>query len=220
MPLKKQELDINIGKATKLMCIKCKNETNHNILRSVYQEGYELLGETYEVDWHEEHQLVQCKGCDTVSYRSLSGNSEYYDQNGPCIYERLYPDRSESRSPIEDWHNLPIKLRSIYDETITALNNKQAILTGIGIRAIIETVTKDKSASGGNLEKRIDSLVEKKLLTPEGANILHKLRVLGNYAAHEVKAHKPKELALAFDVIDHLLTAVYVLPEHSKRTFS
>ena len=40
---------------------------------------------------------------------------------------------------------------------------------------------------------------------------------MGNKAAHEVKAHTRDELNLAFDVVEHLIKAVYLLPEQAKR---
>jgi hypothetical protein len=218
MLIDKEEFDLSVGEVIQIGCIECSNITNHEIIRSVSQTGSELIDPTYEIEWHQEHQIVKCKGCNTISFRQVYRDSEQADQNGnPYEHEELlFPDRSEGRSPMGDWFLLPKDLQRIYKETISALNNKQPILAGIGIRAIIETVTKDKSAPGRNLEKKIDGLVALGVLTDDGAKILHKLRVLGNQSAHEVKVHKPKELALAFEVVDHLLKAVYVLPEHTK----
>lgn len=110
-------------------------------------------------------------------------------------------------------------MEGIYLETIKALNSSQSILTGIGIRAIIETICKDKNANGGDLLNKIDDLVTQGVLTKEGAAILHKLRILGNKAAHEVRPHDDVQLGLALDVIDHLLLGVYVLPHHASKTF-
>jgi hypothetical protein len=56
-------------------------------------------------------------------------------------------------------------------------------------------------------------------LTKDGADILHKLRTLGNDAAHEVKPHSLQELGLAFDVVDYLLLGVFILPVNAKKTF-
>ena len=129
----------------------------------------------------------------------------------------MYPPRDVGREPLPDAFALPNDLQRIYRETKKALNNDLPILCGVGIRAIVETVTKEKSAPGADLSKRIDGLVDMRVLTPDGATILHKLRVLGNNAAHEVKAHKSAELNVALDVVDHVLTAVYLLPERAKR---
>jgi len=56
---------------------------------------------------------------------------------------------------------------------------------------------------------------QKGVLTTEGAEILHSTRLLGNLAAHEVKAHSIEELSAAMDVAEHLLTSVYVLPKRA-----
>lgn len=80
-------------------------------------------------------------------------------------------------------------------------------------------MTKEKNAAGKDLFEKINGLVVAGVLTKDGADILHKLRVLGNKAAHEVKAHSATELNLATDVVEHLLKAVYILPFHAKRTF-
>ena len=99
------------------------------------------------------------------------------------------------------------------------MNGNNPVLTGIGLRAIIETVCKDQAATGKSLYDQINSLVEQSVLTKDGAEILHKLRVLGNNAAHEVKPHSNVQLGLAFDVVEHLLQGVYILPYHAKRRF-
>jgi hypothetical protein len=131
----------------------------------------------------------------------------------------VYPNPREGRQPLTDAGLLPDKIQRIYEESLQALNDTQPVLCGIGTRAIIETVCKDRNAIGGDLYNKINSLVGLGVLTKDGADILHKLRTLGNDAAHEVKPHSLQELGLAFDVVDHLLLGVYILPEHAKKTF-
>ena len=99
------------------------------------------------------------------------------------------------------------------------MNGDQPVLSGIGIRALIETTTKERNANGKDLMEKINDLVTQGVLTKDGADILHKLRVLGNKAAHEVKPHSTDQLDLAMDVIEHLLKGVYILPHHAKRKF-
>jgi hypothetical protein len=91
------------------------------------------------------------------------------------------------------------------------------VLAGIGIRSIVEAVCTEKTATGHNLQQRIDALVTLGLITRDGATILHSLRFMGNAAAHEVTAHTESELDTAFDVVEHLLTTVYVLPHAAAR---
>jgi hypothetical protein len=126
----------------------------------------------------------------------------------------LYPVRTNGREPLA--HLLPMKVQRIYTESLRALNNEQPVLAGIGIRALVETICKDKAASGNNLEQRINALVMLGVLTPHGRDILHKIRTLGNQAAHEVKPHRPEQLELAIDVCEHILQGVYVYPHQAQ----
>lgn len=59
----------------------------------------------------------------------------------------------------------------------------------------------------------------KNILTPAGAAILHRIRALGNDAAHEVRPHNDKQLGVAMDVIEHLLKDVYILPKQVEAEF-
>lgn len=212
--------DETAGKKIKVACQHCGADKNHVVLRSVEESGSEEMGPSMDFYWHTSFQLIQCQGCDAVSFRSLSSNSEDVDPRGDTVEsEELYPSRTKGRTLLEDFHVLPTDLERIYRETVAALNGSQPVLAGIGIRAIIETVTKEKNATGKDLFEKINGLVGAGVLTKDGADILHKLRVLGNKSAHEVKAHSATELNLAMDVVEHLLQAVYILPFHAKRTF-
>ncbi|MBN6742604.1 DUF4145 domain-containing protein [Acidithiobacillus sp. MC6.1] len=216
----KIELDKSTGTITKVTCKNCHRYTNHLVLKSAEESGSESMGPDIDFYWITSYQIIRCQGCDTLSFRSISTNSEEIDHRGGTIeYEDLYPSRTEGRKLLNGVNILPKDLMQIYRETNIALNSNQPVLAGIGIRAIIETVTKEKNASGGNLSDKIDNLVVLGVLTIDGAGILHKLRVLGNNAAHEVKVHSGAELILAMDVVEHLLQAVYILPFHAIRTF-
>ena len=212
------------GQTVECSCRECHRSTKHEIVTEATKSGSSGSSE-YEIYWATEYQVVRCRGCETLSFRRVNSNSEDSciqvgeDEWEENIHEELFPSPHEGRQPLSDANLLPDKIQRIYEETLTALNGNQEVLCGIGIRAIVETVCKDKTAAGGDLFAKINSLVGLGVLTQDGANILHKLRTLGNNAAHEVKPHTPKELGLAFDVIDHLLLGVYILPEHAKQTF-
>ena len=130
-----------------------------------------------------------------------------------------YPNNELTREPLEDAGALPTKVRLIYLETSNALSSNQPVLAGIGIRAIVETICKDAKSSGKNLFERINVLVELGKLSLDGAATLHKLRVLGNAAAHDVKPHDENQLELGLEVIEHILEALYILPKKMGDTF-
>ncbi len=212
------------GQEIETLCSECDRKTYHIILKSIDEIGSETYT-GWSIEWDAHFQIIQCQGCKTVSFRKEDSNSEDYVQVGEnefesAVHEQLFPQRLEGRKGIRKGVlKIPLNVRLIYKETNKALLNDLPILSGIGIRAIVEAVCKEKKAKGSNLLERIDDLVNKKLLTPASAEILHNLRVLGNKAAHEVKPHNPEQLSVAMDVIDHLLMDVYVLPSKVQKVF-
>jgi hypothetical protein len=221
----KEELNKSQNQEFQLPCIQCVGKTSHKVLVSVDKSG-EWINEYESIQWSDIYQIVQCNGCKATSFRSVNGNSEDYyqiseDEWDSGDIENLYPSRIEGRKTLENTNcYLSNKVESIYKETIQALNGSSPILAGIGLRALIETICKEKDAQGGNLLARIDDLVNKNILTPTRSKILHKIRTLGNNATHEVKPHNEKQLNLAMEIMEHLLTDVYILPKKANTEFN
>ncbi len=190
-----------------LTCIECRVETVHQVITSIDSRG-DI--DAYSYSWVEHHQVIQCQGCKSLNFRHESSNSEDMDEDGHTIEVELYSPRCLLRSRLKDAHHLPWAVRSIYEEVQLALRAHQFILAGIGIRALVESVCKDRKATG-NLYNMIESLVKSGDLKRGEADILHKLRFMGNSAAHEAKPHNESDLTLSFDIVEHLLISVYLL---------
>ncbi|MFA6597110.1 MAG: DUF4145 domain-containing protein [Ignavibacteriaceae bacterium] len=201
-----------------LACSDCTGQTNHKVLTSI-----ETVSDDHEgIQYWEMFEIVQCQGCKTISFRQNNQCSEDYvfDREGEMELEnhvQLFPGRVAGRHKLKNCGYLDDPIEKIYDETHSALCNNLSILTGIGIRALIEVVCKDKKAKGRDLEKKIDDLVKNGILTNDGADILHSLRIMGNKAAHEVAPASQEVLDIAFDVVEHLLEGVYLLPLKAKK---
>jgi hypothetical protein len=199
-----------------LPCDQCRNSTKHKVLQSVDITGEETWRHEFLHWWADHYQIVQCQGCEVISFRKSHEDSENMgetDEGEELIQQvEIYPSRVAGRHQLSDARLIPFKVARIYRETHSALCNKMPILAGIGIRALVEAVCKEKSATGKNLEDKIDGLVGMGVLTKDGAEILHSLRILGNTAAHEVIPHSDEQLATAMNVVEHLLNGVYILP--------
>lgn len=206
----------------KVVCRECCRETIHIIAASYMESGSEDVGGGHSVDWTCENQVIQCLGCESVSFRVVSTCSEDYhvDEDGMEYIETIkyYPGRAERLKGINTCL-LPAMVQPIYEETVLAIENEQNVLAGIGVRALIETICKDQEAEGKDLYHKINSLKDKSILTSEGAETLHKLRILGNSAAHEVKAHNKEQLFLALQIIDHMLDGTYIIPHQVAKVF-
>jgi len=201
-------------------CGSCGKETAHKVLAKV-SESDESPGGEIQV-WNEYH-IVQCQGCKTVSFCEETGCSEdmEYDSEGEpvgyAVTQKLYPGRVAGRPLLEEIYDLPHGVAKIYKQTHEALCGKLSVLAGIGLRIIVEAVCSERNASGRELKERIDDLVNQGLVTKDGADILHSIRLLGNKAAHETQANTEDELYAAFEVVEHVLKAVYIIPKKAQK---
>lgn len=218
------KFDETKGKEIVAPCPKCSGKTHHIVLSS-----YDLNGsEDYDGNnffWYAHYQIIQCQGCKLTSFRQANSNSEAYEQTSETeceyiVYETLYPSRVEGRKGLgDDIRYLPRKVHAIYKETFQAICSESPILAGIGLRALVETICKEMNASGRNLSQKIDGLVTLNALTPNGATILHKIRTLGNNAAHEVEPHNDQQLGLALSIVEHVLAEIYIIPKQVAAQF-
>lgn len=199
-----------------LPCWLCERETRHLVLTSVDARSESLPHRDITV-WSY-HQTVQCQGCLSISFRENWQSTEDLEWDRESETEvasdhvTLFPNRSTDRPTLKNRYLIPREAREVYEETHKALCSGQPILSGIGIRALVEAVCRDQDAAGGNLEKKIDSLVGKGVLTRRGADYLHGTRLVGNAAAHKTKPHDEETLNAAMDVVESLLHTTYLLP--------
>lgn len=221
---KKYTLDSSGEKKLKCPCKNCCVETNHTVIASYAENGSEYCGSGNSVDWRIDNQLIQCMGCEEVSFRTASSDSEsYYDdyETDQRVYDEsitYYPGRVLGSKIIDHW-SLPVGIGQIYREARTAVESELFIVGGIAIRALLESICSDVKAKGCNLEKKIDDLHARSLVTKEGVETLHKIRVLGNRAAHKAQHHSRDQLLLALEVIEHILTGTYIIPDRSAAVF-
>lgn len=212
------------GNQQKYPCKKCSLETNHKIIACYIEHGSENCGGGHSFDWTNDNQIIQCLGCEEISFRVCSTNSEDYDYDydGSERYHMptitYYPGRVVG-SKVIDYSLLPWGIGQIYKEARTAVENELFIIGGIAIRALLESICSDVKAKGRNLELKIDDLHARSLVTKEGVDTLHKIRLLGNRAAHKAQAHSKDQLLLALEVIEHILIGTFIIPERAKSTF-
>lgn len=217
------------GRTYNIACENCQVETSHIVLQSVdisgvYENEYDRIHYWYD------YQIIQCQGCKGLSFRKDYGDSdaEYdgYVQNPDGTYRQLFNDNSElypkrilGKRKIDNLGDLPEKIRQLYEETHDVLMGKQAILATLGIRSLIEAVANEKGVSNEiwSLKGKIDELVNLGMLTKESSEVLHKIREIGNLAAHESVKPNDEALLLVMEIVENLLKTVFILPNQAKR---
>lgn len=217
------------NKKFKVPCIKCKGKTSHKVLQSLDYSAREWINKGFTIDWVDNYQIIQCQGCESISFRHRSWFSEYDDNDGGSTVW-LYPKRSEATLPIKDFRNVPTKIRRIYGETIECFNNEYLTLCAAGLRAIVEGICVEQGVKNGlveekqkdgsikivkkrNLEGKISGLREKGILTKRDSDILHQHRFLGNEAVHNLSQPSFTELRYAIEIIEHTLDSLYEIPK-------
>ncbi len=229
-------------KRYKIYCGTCENETNHIVLQSVERYGYEEVyyhdndpNKPETIKWEDRYQIVQCQGCDTISFRHLNWFSEYQEYWGPDDFNDgtttlQYPKRDKNTIPVKNYYNVPTSIRRLYRESVDCLNNDSTTLCAAGLRSIVEGICADQGVLEGPVEEtksdgtvvtkrkkdlraRISGLNEKGILTKKNSEILNEHRYLGNEAAHELSRPSIEELKLAIEIIEHTLEALYEIPE-------
>ena len=223
------------GETLRIQCAECNRKTRHLVLQSMDTSGSELVDRQSDISlyWDDHYQIVQCQGCETISFRHLNWFSEYQDFDSDGSTERLYPKRSKNSLPTKDYFNAPPSLRRIYRETIESFNNEVYTLCAAGLRSIVEGICEDQEIIDGpitvtkkdgsskterkeNLQGKISGLCEKDILTRENSEILHEHRFLGNEAVHKLSQPSPEELTLAIEIIEHTIDALYEIPEKAQ----
>lgn len=205
-------------------CQNCKRTTSQNVLfnkrLTEYDEFYSENSPMYK--YHYDYMIIQCGGCEEVSFLKRHTNGlfadEYsdvghFDENFPSEEDDFdFPMLSE-----EEQGFLPVLLRGLYTEVESAFKAEANILAGVGLRMLVEGICLQEKISGKNLQEKIKNLQVSGQLSVNAVPILDKLRVIGNFSAHEIKGFSIEKLEVALDIINHVLKSIYVLPKINKR---
>ncbi|WJQ79821.1 DUF4145 domain-containing protein [Brevibacillus brevis] len=233
----------------KLYCYSCKKKTNQAV---VYKHSVEGDYETDGYNWSTNYFIVQCLGCDYISFAEENWNesmfrpSKFDENDEPCEWEpysivSTYPEQEPSRTNrIElnkkEFFNVPGQLQDLYGQVIHNFNLEYLLFAGIGLRMISEAICKDQKIIDGyvldnngnkvmkngdvvrsqKLVGKINGLVEKHLITPNQADVLHDIREIGNSTAHDIEIPIKKTIRLAIEIIEHIFYTIYELQSPSK----
>ncbi|TDD97533.1 DUF4145 domain-containing protein [Flavobacterium cellulosilyticum] len=204
----------------KYFCRNCKGVRNHKELFQKKTRG----GDDFNYFmWIKNYFVIECLGCENISFLEVSGDTEMvdYDEEGNREYyfeKNIFPFYLEKSNELEHLFYLPDKIKGIYTETILAFKSNSYILTAGGLRAIIEALCNHLKIKKGNLEERIDLLHNKGHLTLSESKRLHSIRFLGNDALHEIEKPKKEHLFILLDIINHLLTNLFINDKKVKGT--
>jgi len=197
----------------KYYCRTCRGLRKHELLFIKKTSGQD---EDAVIYWNEDFFVIECSGCETISFVKEYGDSEMYDMNmednsyGYYTDEKIFPLYLENGMDLTHGYLLPPTIKLVYDETIEALKSKCYLLAAGGFRAIIEALCNHLKIKKSDLSVRIDLLHEKGHLTINESNRLHSVRFLGNASLHEMEVPKKEQLIIVLEIINYLLENIFI----------
>lgn len=144
---------------SRVYCRTCKNRNHHGIIKS-HEESSNV---PWDISYQHFYYIVQCLGCDTVSFVSEYGDEsmidldEFGDQRHFTDIT-VYPEepRTEKNSKYEphvksDLIKTPEPIQMMYSQIVSAFNMQSYLLAAVGLRMLIEGICKDLSIQDGYL---------------------------------------------------------------------
>ncbi|WP_162603945.1 DUF4145 domain-containing protein [Streptomyces sp. CS014] len=121
--------------------------------------------------------------------------------------EQVWP----KKTPRELAPEAPETVREVFAEGALAEAASAYRLAGIGYRAAVEQIVKERGTSGKNLRDRITSLKDLGA-SQEIVDAFHEARFVGNDAAHDALAYSAEEIADIAELIHEAVLVLYVQP--------
>lgn len=213
-----------MNKKVRTFCNRCNDNTNHTILFgkkvvTTFSEDDPRFGPLKE---QRDYMVVQCKGCNSISFLLRETGDAITDQEGnPDCIDYNFPEKPEDDDfnylSYEELDSLPGTLADLYDELMSAFQNGSNKLAGVGLRMLVEAICIEQNITGQNLKVKIEGLQAKGLISKNETPILDKLREVGNASAHGIKQFPLDKLQYALEILNHVLKSIYILPKINKK---
>lgn len=139
--------------------------------------------------------------------RVVSPSGGYGQRIKTLSVTQIYPERT----PRQLGPEAPIAVREVFAEAALAEAAGAFRLAGIGYRATVEQIVKDKAAAGKNLYERITGLTALGV-TQDIVDAFHEARFVGNDAAHDALAYSAEEIADIAELVIEAVVVLYVQP--------
>src|SRR5216683_2296590 len=120
-------------------CNLCVSYTNQEVIGYNHQVK---IDENVNCPEHFIHEMLRCRGCDTVIMR-FTDHIEFEDMTPSVHY---YPPKEQGRRHRPEWagKDIPLRVYLLMHEVYSAVEYNLLRLAAMGIRAALENVMKEK----------------------------------------------------------------------------
>ncbi len=201
-------------------CNRCLDKTRHRIIWShslppEKEPVFDGIEHIYNVSQEIAYQVLECQGCNNVTFRRRKWFSEWQDVDGPNYEYTYYPPLVSRRKP--DWYNeLPEKLRSVLDELYIALHADIRYLSAVAARTCLDMSICEKIGDIGTFKDKINKLETDDYITAAERELVEAVTEAGNASAH--RGYKPdkKDLDSVIAILESLLHKFYIAENSQK----
>lgn len=181
------------------------------------------LGAPRPKDWTVLYKCNKCQGGLVVEY-TVQVNHGHLSPSA-CNVDpatvgfgvvRFYPGKMPPSTPAFT----PEPLANYFKQAVDALQSGSADASGAMSRKVVDVSTQkllgEDAKKFTTIQKRIDELAARNLLTPDLKEWAHVVRLEGNDASHDEDPYTPEEADELLSFVDLYLTYVYAMPGRLK----
>lgn len=184
-------------------CSQCGHDTKHDVVATRDQHGSDDLGEGIVISWDTTYDVLECRGCETVTLRKRFWFSEW--DHDACEVT-FYPPPISRRLPT--WrHSLPKEMASLLEETYTALHAGSTRLAMMGARALVDMMMTRAVGDRGGFERKLKLLEEEGYLSSRSREVLEAALEVGHATAHRGHTPSSAEAEQVLDIVENTLQA-------------
>lgn len=208
--------DLTRGEIGTVDCARCLAHTRHKVIAS-RNITIEVDSPDYSKFDLDDYEIIQCEGCQQISFRHVHRDSEEWAPGeaaeGELIeFVSIYPPRTIRRSGLGEAIELPAPIRGLYQEMAFAFEAGLIHLVALALNPILEAVFEDLEVEGKVLYEQINAARQSGLLLESEAEALHKMRQIRNAADHEAEQPRKDSINAALEITERLLSRLYQAP--------
>jgi hypothetical protein len=196
-------------------CNKCGRKQRHEIKASYQTQGSEEFeGGRYSINWVDQYQTLECRGCAEIAFRHRTYFSEWEDPSDDDSgwVEVCFPSRYSR--PMPDWiGEVDDILQTVIKETYEALYSDHRFLAAFGARTAIDIVMNSLVGDVGSFASKVNAMKVNGHITETEKDLLVAIIDTGSAAAH--RGFRPSEdtLQCVMLILETIITKTIIIPK-------
>jgi len=216
------------GDIIKAHCNLCAGECKHLIVHLHQSKWSEEIADDTHIHGEERYELLQCAGCDTVTLRHTSIQSEITDDEGRIVPTVAYYPPPTFRRPPKWLHGitlpdgdgiaivwLPDFVTRLMREVYTALHGECLSLAAMGVRALLEAVMIDRVGDRGSFQQNLAAFQADGHISPTQRGVLEATLEVGHASIHRGYVPSREDITHVLDMTENIIEMLYISHEQA-----